>query len=137
MNKPWLWMMLSVMLAPVALAAGGGAVDGLLAGYTAQGATSFSAERGKTLWSATHPASDGGPARSCTSCHPADATQAGKHVRTGEVIEPLSPAVNPERLSDPANVEKWFKRNCTWTLGRECTAQEKGDVLEFLRKQGV
>ena len=29
-------------------------------------------------------------------------------------------------------VAKWFKRNCNDVLDRECTAQEKGDVLSYL-----
>lgn len=45
----------------------------------------------------------------------------------------MSPAVNPKRLSDPKKIEKWFLRNCKWTLGRECTPQEKGDYLTYLR----
>jgi hypothetical protein len=35
-------------------------------------------------------------------------------------------SVTPARYTDPAKVEKWFKRNCTEVLGRVCTAQEKG-----------
>ncbi|HCS12500.1 MAG TPA: hypothetical protein DIW28_01710, partial [Zetaproteobacteria bacterium] len=42
-------------------------------------------------------------------------------------IEPMAPSVNPERLTDPAKIEKWFGRNCEWTIGRDCTAQEKAD----------
>jgi len=29
-------------------------------------------------------------------------------------------------------VAKWFRRNCKTVLGRECTAQEKGDILTYL-----
>jgi hypothetical protein len=32
-------------------------------------------------------------------------------------------------------IEKWLRRNCNWTLGRECSAREKGDLLSFLRSQ--
>lgn len=39
---------------------------------------------------------------------------------------------NPDRLTDRREVEKWFKRNCTQVLGRECTAEEKGHFLTFL-----
>ena len=45
---------------------------------------------------------------------------------------PLAPAANPKRFSQPASVEKWFKRNCNDVLKRLCTAQEKGDVLAWL-----
>ena len=44
----------------------------------------------------------------------------------------MAPAANPQRFSDAAKVEKWFKRNCNDVLGRACTAQEKGDVLAYL-----
>jgi len=44
----------------------------------------------------------------------------------------MSPNVNSERFVDQAKVEKWFKRNCNDVLGRECTAQEKADVLSWL-----
>jgi hypothetical protein len=73
--------------------------------------------------------------RSCTSCHAADPRLAGKHQRTGKVIEPMAPSVNAERLSEVKKIRKWFYRNCKWTLGRECTAQEKADFLVWLRDQ--
>jgi hypothetical protein len=41
----------------------------------------------------------------------------------------------PSRYTDPAKVEKWFKRNCTEVMGRECSAQEKGDWLSFVVSQ--
>ena len=52
---------------------------------------------------------------------------------TGKAIEPLAPSANPKRLTDPEHIEKWFLRNCKWTLGRECTPQEKGDFLVMIR----
>ena len=48
------------------------------------------------------------------------------------MIKPLSPNSNPDRFTDQAKVEKWFKRNCNDVLGRECIAQEKADVLSCL-----
>ena len=48
------------------------------------------------------------------------------------MIQPLAPGVNPQRFTDVAQVEKWFKRNCGDVLKRECTAQEKGDILAWL-----
>jgi hypothetical protein len=45
----------------------------------------------------------------------------------------MAPSVNPERLTDQRKITKWFKRNCKWTLGRECTHREQGDVLAYLR----
>ncbi|MCP5277870.1 MAG: DUF1924 domain-containing protein [Thiobacillus sp.] len=70
---------------------------------------------------------------SCTSCHTADPRAEGRHARTNKLILPLAPAANPERLTDRAQVEKWFKRNCNDVLSRACTAQEKGDVIAYLR----
>ena len=66
--------------------------------------------------------------RSCTTCHGTDQAKPGRHQRTGKVIESMAPSVNPQRLTDVAKIEKWFVRNCKWTLGRECSAQEKGDA---------
>lgn len=70
---------------------------------------------------------------SCTTCHTADPRKAGRHAVTGKPIEPMAPAVNPRRLTDPAKVEKWFRRNCRDVLGRECTSGEKADVVAYLR----
>ena len=44
----------------------------------------------------------------------------------------MAPAANPQRFTDAAKVEKWFRRNCKDVLGRACSAQEKGDVLAYL-----
>jgi len=88
----------------------------------------FSASRGAEFFRSTH-----GNDWSCSTCHTAKPVVQGRHAKTGNVIQPLAPAVNPGRFSDAAKVEKWFKRNCADVLGRACTAQEKGDVLAFLR----
>ncbi len=46
----------------------------------------------------------------------------------------MSPSAYPERLTDSKKVNKWFKRNCKWTYGRECTAQEKSNFLVYIEK---
>ncbi|PQA77306.1 cytochrome C [Rhodoferax sp. TS-BS-61-7] len=69
---------------------------------------------------------------SCASCHNALPTGDAKHASTGKAITPLAPAFNPERFTDPAKSEKWFRRNCNDVLARECTAAEKADVLAWL-----
>ncbi len=92
-----------------------------------RGFRGFSAQRGEQFFKATH-----GNEWSCASCHGNDATATGKHAKTGKLIEPLAPAANTNRFTDPAKVEKWFKRNCNDVLSRTCTAQEKGDVLAYL-----
>jgi cytochrome b len=111
------------------------AVDDLLAKYRQQGVGDFSASSGQTLWnkSFTEPAS--GESRRCTSCHTTDLRNAGKQAKTGKAIDPMAPSVNPKRLTDGAFIEKWFMRNCKWTLGRECTPFEKGNFLIFLKNQ--
>lgn len=86
---------------------------------------------GQQLWTAEHVVKD--ETRSCTTCHTADPRQGGKHIRTGKAIKPLSPAVNPNSLTDDKKIEKWFRRNCKWTMGRECSAREKADIMAFLK----
>ncbi|MEQ1439109.1 DUF1924 domain-containing protein [Fontimonas sp. SYSU GA230001] len=89
--------------------------------------TGFSAPRGQAFFERTH-----GQPWSCSSCHTRNPLQPGRHAATGKTIAALAPAANPERLSDPAKVEKWFRRNCQDVLKRECTAMEKGDVISYL-----
>jgi len=69
---------------------------------------------------------------SCATCHTDQPAATGRHAITGKTIAPLSPVANPERFRDAAKVEKWFKRNCTDTLGRLCTSAEKADLISFL-----
>ena len=87
----------------------------------------LSAKRGQQFFAQTH-----GRDWSCSSCHTRNPAASGKHAVTSRVIEPLAPAANPARFTRASKVEKWFKRNCNDVLGRECTAQEKGDVLSYL-----
>jgi uncharacterized protein DUF1924 len=100
--------------------------------YQQQGGTSFSVEKGKELWEQkiTHKKSP--TSRSCASCHGSDLTTSGKHIKTSKVIKPISPTTSPSRFNDQAKIEKWFFRNCKWTWGRECSPQEKGDILRYL-----
>ena len=98
-------------------------IDDLLRQYGAEGAGPFTEAAGERLWTQQHPGSDA--PRSCTSCHTEDPRKTGRHAATGKVIEPLAPSVKPNRLSERAKIEKWLLRNCKWTLGRECTSQEK------------
>jgi hypothetical protein len=69
---------------------------------------------------------------SCSSCHTADPTALGKHVKTKKVIEPIAPVANSERFTDTAKTEKWFRSDCGKVLGRECTPEEQADVLAWL-----
>ena len=123
-----------IILLSLPLLAHAGAVDSLLEKYRQQGAGEFSAGQGQARWKQTN-SGPGGGERSCSDCHGVGLTQVGKHARTGKRIEPMAPSANPKRLTDMAKIEKWFKRNCKWTLGRACTPQEKGDYLVYLRQQ--
>jgi hypothetical protein len=98
----------------------------LLKGYEAQ-SNKASSVRGEQFFNAKH-----GKEWSCASCHENPPNHDTKHIVTGKVIKPLSPNSNPERFTDQAKVEKWFKRNCNDVLVRECTTQEKADVLSWL-----
>ncbi len=94
---------------------------------TGQAFSGFSAERGAALFRTK------GKDWSCSTCHTTDPRKPGRHTVTGKTIQPMAPVSNPNRLTDPAKVEKWFKRNCRDVFDRECTAQEKGDVITWLR----
>jgi len=101
--------------------------------YQAKGAGPFSTAAGETLWNKNFKDAKTGKNRNCTTCHSTNLKKPGKHVRTGKIIEPMAPSVNSKRLTKVKKIKKWFVRNCKWTLGRECTAQEKGDVLAYLK----
>ena len=112
-----------------------GSATDLVQGYQDAGGGPFSAAAGGAAWVLEHRPPTGKDARSCASCHGKDLSQPGRHAKTGKPIEPMALSVNPARLSDPKKVEKWFRRNCRWTLGRECTLQEKGDFIHFITSQ--
>jgi hypothetical protein len=98
-----------------------------LAGYSAQAGVSANVGNGQELFTSRH-----GKDWRCTSCHSAVPTTEGKHASTSKVIGPMAPAFNPQRFTDAAKPEKWFRRNCNDVLGRECTPSEKADVLAWL-----
>jgi hypothetical protein len=91
------------------------------------GFAGFSAQRGAAFFRSQH-----GGNWSCATCHTDDPRRGGRHAVTGKAIEPLAPVANASRLSDSAKTEKWFRRNCKDVLKRECSAQEKGDVVAYL-----
>ena len=109
----------------------------LVQGYAAQAKQEnpqfqgFSATRGEQLYHAKRTHSSG-KTLSCATCHTDHPKTTGRHEKTGKEIPPLAPVANKDRLSDPAKVEKWFKRNCQDVLERACSAQEKGDFLSYL-----
>ena len=108
-------------------------VADLLKQYERLGASGFASGRAETMWTQAFADTKTGEKRRCATCHSEDLRRTGKHAVTGKLIEPLAPSANPKRLTDPEHIEKWFTRNCKWTLGRECTPQEKGDFLVMIR----
>ncbi len=112
-----------------------GSATDLVQGYQDAGGGPFSAAAGGAAWVQEHRPSTGKNVRSCASCHGKDLSRPGRHVKTGKPIEPMALSAIPARLSDPKKVEKWFRRNCRWTFGRECTPQEKGDFVRFITSQ--
>ena len=98
-----------------------------MAGYLAQSGQAAQPARGQELFTSKH-----GKDWSCSTCHTAKPTVEGKHASTGKLIAPMAPAVNPQRFTDAAKTEKWFRRNCNDVIGRECSALEKADVLSWL-----
>lgn len=115
--------------------ASAGALDQVMLQLQAQGAQTGDAQQGAAMWEKSFSHNKGPQQRSCSSCHTKNLKNIGKHVKTKKRIEPMAVSVNPERLSKAKKIAKWLKRNCKWTLGRECSAQEKADFLAFIRSQ--
>lgn len=120
-------MAAAALCAITAIAAAAATPAELLAGYAAQAGTAPSASRGQQFFNTRQ-----GREWSCASCHGAVPVAAGKHASTGKLIAALAPSVQPERFTDAAKVEKWFRRNCNDVIGRECTPGEKADVTAWL-----
>lgn len=118
----------ATLTAALAIAAHAATPADLQGAYTALAASPAAPDRGQELFTSRH-----GREWSCSSCHGAVPTQAGRHAATGKPITPLAPAFNPERFADAAKAEKWFRRNCNDVIGRECTPGEKADVISWLR----
>ncbi len=97
--------------------------------YRQQGINEMDEGQGRQLWYASI------NGRACTDCHGEKPASKGQHVKTGKAIEPMAPSVNPERYRRSKKTEKWFLRNCKWTFGRECSLQEKADILTWLASQ--
>ena len=113
----------------------GSALDEAFALYKGKENLTFSADRGKEMWNKKVKADEKPFERDCNTCHGTDFTKPGKHAKTGKKIDPMAPSVNKERFTEMKKIKKWFKRNCKWVYGRECTNQEKGDFLMFLSQQ--
>ena len=118
----------ATLIAALATATQAATPADLQAAYSAQAATPAVPERGQQLFTSRH-----GREWSCSSCHGAVPTQAGRHASPGKPFAPVAPAFNPERFVDAAKTEKWLRRNCNDVMGRECSPAEKADVISWLR----
>jgi len=129
LSKPFPMRLAGVLLAGATLLiqAHAATPGELLAGYTRQANTPAQAARGQVFFTTRH-----GRDWSCSSCHGAVPTQAGRHAATGKPIQPMAPAFHAERFTDAAKTEKWFRRNCNDVVGRECSPAEKADMLAWL-----
>lgn len=121
--------MLVIALAASPIAAHAATPAELLAGYVAQAGAPANAERGEKLFT-TNFGKDLG--LSCASCHGAVPTRSSRHAISEKRIDALAPAFNDKRFTDRAKVEGWFRTNCKDVMARECTAQEKADVVAWL-----
>jgi hypothetical protein len=113
--------------------------DDILSSYAEEarrsdaGFVGFSAERGQAFHKRSF--AGGKPdTPACTSCHGTDPRRPGQ-TPAGKPIDPVAVSAAPARYTDPAKIEKWFKRNCNEVLGRACTALEKGDWLTYMSRQ--
>lgn len=131
MKRIWMLIVVNILLGSASYSQAK-PLDELLSQYQAQSATPFNHNTGKALWTKTHIDVKSGEKRSCSTCHTDDLRAKGKHATTNKVIDPLAPSANSERLTDIKKIEKWLTRNCKWTIGRECTPQEKGDYLTYI-----
>ncbi len=90
----------------------------------------FDAKAGNAFFMANH--TGGKPdTPSCTTCHTKDPRASGQ-TRVGKAIKPMAVSANPDRFTDQATIEKWFTRNCNSVLGRDCTAEERGNIITYL-----
>lgn len=126
---PNLVLCLALAVAALGTAAHAATPQELAAGYASQAGQPPDPARGQQFFTSRH-----GKEWSCATCHGTPPSQPGKHAATGKQISTLAPGFNPERFTDPAKVEKWFRRNCKDVLQRECTAQEKGDFIAWLNQ---
>lgn len=123
----WAWVGLCALQAMHTAHAADTSPAQQLTHWTAQAGAPAKAERGQALFNQRQ-----GGEWSCASCHGTPPTAQGKHASTGKTIAPLAPAFNAKAFTDTAKVDKWFKRNCKDVFSRECSAQEKADVLAYL-----
>lgn len=116
-------------------------LQSIIAGYSANPDPAA----GKALFNADFTGRQGAKGKAetpkCQTCHDGDPRKSGQ-TRTGKPIGPMAvsagyrdPRSGQPRYVDDRKREKWFMRNCTGVLGRECTNQEKADFLAYMASQ--
>jgi len=91
----------------------------------------FSVDNGRLMYSMKR-SWEGEEQPACSGCHTDNPKNEGKHMVSKKPIKPLAPAVNPERFTDVAKVEKNFTLHCRELYERDCTPMEKGHFLTYL-----
>lgn len=110
-------------------------IDSLSAKVESQKVEPSSLVKGKQLWQQKFIGKKPYAERSCTSCHGDNVTVMGKHIKTNKLIKPMAISSNTQRFTNQSNIDKWFLRNCKWTMGRECSPQEKNEITAYLKSQ--
>lgn len=131
MNKKYSIALALILSSQVLMA---DAITDIFKQYQANGVTQHNPQAGKALWNKQFKNKKTGKSQNCATCHGDNLSAAGKHVRTGKVIKPMAPSANKNRFTDVKKIKKWFKRNCKWTIGRECSSQEQANILAYLTK---
>lgn len=96
--------------------------------YAAKAGGPPSAERGQQFFLQNF----GRDFQNCAECHGAVPVGPGKDLLSSKTIAPLAPAANAARFTDRNRVEYMFRINCKDVVGRECSAQEKANLLAWL-----
>lgn len=101
----------------------------ILAKYEKLAGAPGSPERGKKLFTTDFKQVLGW---TCSSCHTEDPSRRGQDQLKEKPIEPLAPAANPKRLTNPVHVDATLNVNCADVVDRKCTAQKKADLMAWL-----
>ncbi len=127
MHPRWM-ILLAALFCGASLSAKAATPAELLDAYVAKAGSPASAERGQKFFVQKF----GRDFENCADCHTAVPTRPGKDLVANKPLKPLAPAANPARFTDRERVEYMFRLNCKDVVGRECSAQEKADVLAWL-----
>lgn len=69
----------------------------------------------------------------CRACHVIDESEHPNPIDAKKrFYEAFAPVANNNRFNNFEHTELWFKYNCNFVYSRDCTVQEKGDILSWL-----